>query len=375
MKKIVAWVFVLAVVVALVAMRVRNSGEENPTRSIEQIHAEEGVPVDVATVREGTVTVTREIVGEVVGYRHSVLRASGDYKVAGVQASEGQKVRRGDRLLSYDVGVAPDNLARLAQAREAYENARRQVARLEPLFQEGAVAESDLDAARTQLAIAEADLRNARLEIEVVSPIDGVVTAVAVRSGDVVESGDVIAQVAVLDSVRVEARVGAGSAGELRLGAPVTVLARGTQEIAGLGGRVSRVALAADPDTRLFAAEATLRNPNGTLRPGQIVTLAVVVDQVAGVAVLPLSAVLGDEAARSGDTCAVYVVRDGVARRTVVSAGSVADVALEARAGVEVGDRVVVFGANRLADGVKTRLHRVDGELVDPAAQLGEGAR
>lgn len=383
MKKIVIWIVVVVVIAAIVYARVGRRGGENPARSVEEIHAAEGVPVDVVTVRTGTVTVLREVTGMVSGIRQSTLRASGEYKIAEVVILEGERVRRGQTLVRYDTDISPDRMARLDQVTEAYENAKRQVDRLEPLFEEGAIAESELDAARTVLAIAEADLRNARLELEVVSPLDGVATLIAVRAGDAVESGDVVAQVAILDSVRVDADVSGETVRELRAGAHVfrgdSFAGRGARPDAteGADGRITRVSLGANPDTRLFGIEAVLDNSDGLLRPGLVITLNAVVDRVGPVTVMPRLAILGDEAVIPGSTHDVFVVEDDVAVRKTVEVGQMEEDLVEVVSGVADGDRVVVFGANRLTDGAKTRFHRIDGKLLaeesgGPAAAEGE---
>lgn len=360
MKKALVGIAIVAVIVTAVALRVARRAGGEPARSIEEIHAAEGVPVDVVTARSGSITVTREIVGEVLGARQSVLRASDDYKIAEVLVHEGERVRRGQTLVRYDVDVSPDNMARLAQVQETYDNAKRQVDRLEPLFEQGAVAESELDAARTRLAIAAADLRNARLELEVVSPIDGVAVLVPVARGDAVASGEVVAQVALLDSVRVVADVSGATAREITKGDPVRPADVGDHP----AGRITRVALAADPDTRLFRVEAVMSNPGRRLQPGAVVTLVVTLSEVGPVTVVPQAAVLGAEAAQKGKTVDVFVVRGGAAHKTAVEVGEVTEDSFEARSGVSEGDHVVVFGANRLDEGTKTRLHRVDGQLV-----------
>jgi membrane fusion protein (multidrug efflux system) len=366
MKKIVIWIVVVVVIAAIVYTRVGKRGEETPARSIGEIHAAEGVPVDVVTVRTGTVTVVREVTGVVQGIRQSTLRASGAYKIADVVAREGDRVRRGQTLIRYDTVISPDHMARLDQVTEAYENAKRQVDRLEPLFEEGAIAESELDAARTALAIAQADLRNARLELEVVSPLDGLATLIAVRSGDVVDVGDVVAQVAILDSVRVEADVSGEVVREVRAGAPVILEERFAAGRAAdrVDGRITRVSLGANPDTKLFRVEAVLDNADGLLRPGLMVTVNAVIDRVGPVTVMPRLAILGDESVVPGSTHEVFAVNDGVAHRRTVEVGQVEDEVVEVVSGVTDGDKVVVFGANRLKDGVKTRFHKIDGTLI-----------
>ncbi|MCK5406333.1 MAG: efflux RND transporter periplasmic adaptor subunit [Candidatus Krumholzibacteria bacterium] len=381
MKKIVIWVVVIVVVAAIVYSRVGNRSNEAPARSIGEIHAAEGVPVDVITVRTGKITVLREITGLVSGIRQSTLRASGDYKIAKVVTREGERVRRGQTLIRYDTAISPDRMARIDQVRESYENAQRQVDRLEPLYKEGAISESDLDAARTALAIAEADLRDARLELAVASPIDGVATLIAVRAGDSVESGDVVAQVAILDSVRIEADVSGEAVRELRSGAQVylsefAAVQSAQYEAERADGRITRVSLGANPDTRLFRVEAVLDNADRSLRPGQVATLEAVVDRVGPVTVMSRLAILGDEAVVPGSVHDVFVVDDGVAVRKSVEIGQSEEDVVEVVSGLANGDKVVVFGANRLKDGMKTKLHKVDGVLItdqNAGAAAGEG--
>lgn len=367
MKKLLIWVVVIVVVAAIVYSRVARRDGEATARSIEEVHAEEGVPVDVVTVRTGTITVVREITGEVSGIRQSTLRSSGAYKIAEVRVQEGERVRRGQTLLRYDVDVSPDRMARLDQAREAYENARRQVDRLEPLYREGAIAESELDAARTALAIAQADLRDARLELEVVSPLDGIATLVAVRAGDAVDAGDVVAQVAILDSVRVEADVSGETVREVEGGDLVILEERFVPGRAAdrIDGRITRVSLGANPDTRLFRVEAILDNADRTLRPGLTVTLDVIVARVGPVTVMPRSAIVDEREVVPRSEHEVFTVNGDVANLTAVEIGQVSDDLVEVLSGPGNGDRVVVFGGNRLEDGAKVRFHRVDGELVE----------
>lgn len=371
MKRALIWIAVVAVVGVAIAMRVTRGGDGPAARSIAEIHAQEGVPVDVMTVRSGTITVVREVAGVVSGVRQSVLRAPGDYKIENVLVREGQRVKRGQTLIRFDTDISPDRMARLAQAREAYDNAKRQVDRLEPLFKQGAVAESELDAARTQLAISEADLRDARLELEIVSPINGIATLVAVRSGDAVESSDVLAQVAVLDSVRVDADVSGETVSDLRAGQPVYFDRMAIGEAAA-PGTLTRVALGANPDTRLFSVEATMNNIND-LRPGLVVTLQVIVDRVGPVPVMNESALVVDEAPVPGGQYDVWAVVDGKAERTTVGVGQSSEGLIEVRSGLNEGDRVVVFGANRLKQGAKVRLHRIDGEMPAGADTVNEG--
>jgi membrane fusion protein (multidrug efflux system) len=111
--------------------------------------------------------------------------------------------------------------------------------------------------------------------------------------------------------------------------------------------------------------EAILDNADRILRPGLTVTLEVIVDRASPVTVMPHAAVVDERAVVRGSEHEVFVVADGTASLKKVEVGRVADEMVEVVSGVTDGDRVVVFGANRLKDGEKAKLHRVDGKLVE----------
>ena len=378
MKRLMIGLAIVAVVVIVIAWRIASRQETAPAQGIEEIQAEQGIPVDAVTVSRDVLTVTREISGEVSGWRQTNLSPAADRKVGSVHVREGDRITRGAVILSFDVSTSPDQMTQLAQLEEAQQNAERQVNRLRPLFEKGAISESDLDAAQTRLVMAEASLRDARLQVDMVSPISGIVTLVAVSPGDAVVAGQTVAQVASLDSMRVTAAVAAEVARELRPGAearvtlgraggaPEPLTAAGTP--GAITGRLTRVALGADPTTRLYTVEAVLANPARHLRPGEYVTLAVATSRVPDALILPRIALIGETEAAAGAAQQVYRVRDGRAELCDIRLGVVTEDVVQATEGLEAGDRVVIFGANRLQNGAKVRFHELDGTLMKAPA-------
>jgi membrane fusion protein (multidrug efflux system) len=360
MKKIILTVGLVLVFLGLVWIRIASQSAEPTAKGIEEVQAEEGIPVDVVTVSRDSLIVTLPLVGQVSGWRQSDLTASGDYKVESVFVKEGDRVEPGQLLLRYDIETSPDR-SRLRQAREAWENARRQYERLQALYDEGALAESQLDDARTRLRVARADYESALREVEVLAPISGIVTLVAVRPGDVVAFAEPLLQIAVLDSVRVTASVSQTTASLIRPGA----LARAR----GITGRVVSRSLGADPDSRLFRIEMVLPNPGGLFRPGETVACLVEVSRLEQVVTLPREALLGRTDPRPGVRTEVYVVEEGLARRRQIVLGEATEDRVAVREGLVPGEIVVVFGANRLREGAKVKIHRLDGRLVNRRAE------
>lgn len=329
---------VLVAFTALVVVRVMQAtAERDPVPTVEQIRQDRGVSVAVASVEEGPLEVWREHSGTVSGSQEAVVRARTGDRIADVPVTVGQSVRRG-QVLVRQAGETAD--ARVRQADTARLQAERHVARMRPLYEAGAISDQEWDSATTQLELAEADLAAARDPLVLTSPLTGVVTGVPARPGMIPEAGDALVRVADLSRFVVYLRVSAVQAEEIRQGQPARLVNR---EVL---GRVRRVALQADPETRLVEVEvefpADARLILGTLARVQI--------QVAS---RPDAVSVPRDAVRDG--MAWVVGDDDRASRRPLTLGIETRDRIEVLAGVRPGDRVVVEGASRLSEGALVR--------------------
>ncbi len=158
-----------------------------------------------------------------------------------VAVEEKQAVKKGDLLAELR---ADDQRAAIAEARarvaEADADIRLyeiEVGRAQRLVRQKVEAqanadraERNLDAARARRSTGEAEVRRLEAELaksRILSPIDGVVIAKRVHTGETVDAGAALLEVADLKRVRIEAEVDEFDAGRIALGAAVTVRAEG----------------------------------------------------------------------------------------------------------------------------------------------------
>jgi RND family efflux transporter MFP subunit len=149
-------------------------------------------------------------------------------------------------------------------------------------------------------------------------------------------------------------------------GAPDVLLARlkvgmsltlSTEALAGsFSGRITSIASAADPRSRVFDVEVTFPNPGLRLKPGMIVTI-----QLAGakavvnpLPTVPLSAIVRSKTDQNGYS--VFVVEEqaggkAISRVRPVTLGGALNDSIIVNSGVRAGDRIVVTGATLIADG------------------------
>jgi membrane fusion protein, multidrug efflux system len=339
---------VLSAMIAIVVVRIlQASAEREAAPTVETLRVEGGVPVTTSPTVEGPLEVWREFSGTVAGVREGVVRARTTDQISAVPVSVGQSVRQGQVL----VRQAGETIqARLRQAETARQQAQRAVDRLRPLHEAGALSDQEWEDALTRLDLASADLSAAGEALSLTSPLSGVVTEVIARPGMVPSTGDPLVRVADLSQLVVFVRVSAAQAMEMRQGLPARVAETGVT------GRVRRVALQADPATRLVEVEIEFPRGSGLI-PGTLATAEVRVAARERAIHVPRAAV------RDGRVWVVDENRRAVSRE--VTPGVTAGDRIEIASGLQPGDQVVVDGASLLSPDALVRV--VGGEQGAPA--------
>jgi RND family efflux transporter MFP subunit len=303
---------------------------------------------------------------KVGGYVESVAKAPGiDGKPRILQ--EGDAVRAGMVLASIRPTDYQQKLteaeASVAQATASVAQADLDLDRTAKLAASGSVAQAELDgvktkrdAARAALAGAKARVDEARTAVSDVnlrSPLDGVVLRRTVEVGALAAPGSVGFSVADTSSVKVIFGVPDTVLPRVRLGASQAVT---TEAFAGaeFHGRISRIAESADAKSRVFEVEISIPNEDGRLKTGMVAALSL--DALAGAQVaplVPLAAIVRspDHAGRF----AVFVVDDAsgkpLARAREVELGEYLGRVIPVKQGLGGGERIVVQGAGLLSDG------------------------
>lgn len=241
----------------------------------------------------------------------------------------------------------------LEATRAAYASARTDSQRIEALFAQGAVSRQTLDHTRAACDAVRAQFLTARRAACKDTPVAGVVTAVLVEAGDLVDAGQPLVTVAAVDSIRVPLELSGDERALVRVGQPARLALSGG---GGLVGRVARAAFSADGESRLFAVDLVLANPDQALRPGSLVTPEILVAEERDLPLVPDAAVVRED----GRTF-LYVLEEAGgelrARRREVTLGIAADDRVAVAAGLEPGERVVVAGQNRLDGGARVAVH------------------
>jgi RND family efflux transporter MFP subunit len=337
---------------ALLAAACGSNGAPPPAATVAAAGVSIG-PESVVTVTTGEIRTGPLLSGELRAAREATVRAKMAGSVLEVRVEEGQPVQRGAVIARIEARPLQDALTSSQSAVRSAEQtlavAEREAERTTSLVKGGALAERDLELARSAVTGAQAQLADARARLAsvrqqlddavVTAPIGGVVSGRPVNAGDVVSPGALIATVIDPSSMMLEASVPSEALAALKLGTPVEFAVRGYPGQT-FDGHIERIAPAADPVTRQVTIFVDVPNTRGQLVAGLFAEGRVTSERRTAV-VVPATAVDA-----SGQSPWVLRLRDGKAERVAVRIGARDDRAerLEILSGVAAGD-VLLAGA------------------------------
>jgi len=308
------------------------------------------VPVRVRIVAPADERVTKTYTGSLEGERQAVLNSKIAEAVAEIRVKEGDEVKAGQVLVTLDKSGP---VSAYAQTESVYKNAEKTYNKMKYLFEQGAVSEIQYDGARTDFEVARANFEVARQLVEIQSPIDGTVTSIAVRRGDNLSQGQVVATVATTQRLRVRFEVKSGDVHLMKVGDTVHVTSESANRTA--AGVVRSVAQSADPFTRAFEVEAMFDNADHAFRPGTFVRIELTVESLKDVLAIPRASVLA-----TSDGNIVYVVSNGAVARKMIELGMEMEGKVVVESGLVPGDTLVTLGQNYLDQDTKVNVTAVD---------------
>ncbi len=274
----------------------------------------------------------------------------------------GDRVTKGERLAELDT---PELDQQVSQAAAQVEQARANVVlgkvaldRWKKLFSQDSVARQDLDTKQNAYdtavaaqAAAEANLKQLQAMTafkNVEAPFDGVITARNVDIGNLVNSGSsgvALFSMAVTDPLRVFVDVPQAYVKMIHVGSEVPVA---QAELPGqvFKAVVTYVAGAIDVATRSLRIELMLHNPDGRLKPGTYVQIALPLAP-AGAVAIPANALLF----RAEGPNVAVVDKSGIVRLQPITIARDRGASLEVTQGVTTSDDIVLNPPDSIADG------------------------
>lgn len=357
-------VVIVLILLAIGALRtvVANIMQSRSVAQTTQQNAKQYVDVVTPKQTDGSAGVT-VLPGTLRGYVESPIFARATGYLLHRYVDIGARVQEGQLLAELDTPEIDQELAQAVAQRDQIQSslglAKSSYERWQQLRQRDAVSQQELDERQStysqdvaNLAAAEANVKRLR-QLEsfkrIVAPFAGVVTQRNVDVGDLIDAGSgtsrALFALAQSDPLRVFVQLPQAYAQNIKVGEDVVV----TQaELPGqqFNGRITHISGAIDVPTRSLQVEVMLRNPDGKLRPGAYVQVALPSGARAQLTV-PGNALLF----RAEGPRVAVVDNDGVVHLHKVTIAQDLGQTLEIESGVEPNDRVIINPSDSIEDG------------------------
>ncbi|NMT64305.1 efflux RND transporter periplasmic adaptor subunit [Marinobacter orientalis] len=277
-------------VVWMVTGEVKVAREEVPEQAPGDRAAAPSVQVDLLQARlyEPALMVQ----GQLEPWRTVSVGARISGTVEELMVEQGDRVREGDVLLRLSEdgrGTAVE------QWRSRIRKLEADLSAAERLRARDLASESEVLTLQSELAVAKAELARARLAMDHLTPrapFVGTVNRRDVDLGDLVQVGSPLLELVRVDRLKATGQIPQQSVGNVEEGQKVSVRSLDGDT---LEGRVSFVATAADRETRSFAVEVTVENPERKRVAGGSATLRISLPEVRAMFISPAYLSLDDD--------------------------------------------------------------------------------
>ncbi len=327
-----------------------------------------GGPTRVSTVAASAedMPIERRTIGTISSPSNLSVTTETTGLVTEILVKDGADVKAGDVLVRLDSRIAEATVekdqAALARDQATLENAKQTAARQQKLLSNEAVSQQSLEDANAAVktAAATVDVDQATLKSDLVTldqktiraPFDGRLGAFNVVIGSYVQPQTAIVRLTRLDPLYASFAVSESDASLVRTaqaaGKPIKVSVAPLGSNDTFNGTVDFIDASVDTASGTFIARATLHGVADKLIPGQSIAVMAAIGSTPVVSV-PTVAL---QATQQGNIVYVVGADNTVAVRPVTVALSAGDRS-GVTDGIKAGERVVVEGQVRLAEGMK----------------------
>lgn len=267
-----------------------------------------------------------------------------------VLVNEGQAVGRGQLIAEMDDTQARNLLigaeAQMNQANDAIE-------RYKMLHDNGSLPEvqwveiqSKVAQAKSQLEVAKKNLADCRLT----APVSGIVGKKLVGAGETAMPSQAIVTILDISSVKVKVAVPEAEISAISASTPSTIAVEAAQATVN-GGRIEK-GIQADALTHTYDVRINVQNAGRKLLPGMVASVKFIAEGSQSISAksLPVTTV---QKAADGSLFVWTVAKDSTAHRSKVSIGETNGNHVAIKDGLDMGQRIVTEGYQKLSEGTK----------------------
>ena len=334
----------IILIVSIVALYACGGSQGSADQSQTETSQNAAVLVKVQTVGEQPVEQLTELTGNIEAYKVNYIAPTIPGRIDNILVEVGDRVRSGQLLVRMDK-------TNLVQAQLQLTNAERELRRVNELFKSGSATQQQLDQLTSQVDVLRETVRNLAENVDLLSPIDGVITARSFDAKNIYGGAQPILTVMQIAPVKIMVNISEVHFPTVKAGMEVRVKLDVYPD-RDFTGKISNIYPTIDQMSRTFRAEVTIANADMAIRPGMFARVELNFGTLNRV-VVPDIAIIRQPGT---NTRYLFAIENGLARRRDVQLGRLIGNSYEVISGIDAGSQVVIAGQSRLLDQTPVRI-------------------
>ena len=339
------------VVVAFTTLALAGCVGNKTKSSVEGVLTQQtAVLTKVAPVENVEVAQTVDFTTTLLPYKKTFITPQMALRIDEIRVDVGDHVKEGELVATLDRNQYNQTSAQL-------KNAKQNLARMRSVYEAGGVSRSQIDELETSVSVLEENIANLERNIELRSPIDGVITGRYNEPGDLftmggnADGGVGVLQVMQINRLKAIVALSEQYYPQIYKGMKVKVMAEVYPDKE-FEGEVNIVYPAINATTHTFNVEVLVPNAKEVLRPGMFARTEFNMGSRKSL-VVPDVAV---QKQMGVNDRYVYVIKDGVAERRIVTLGRQVGQQVEILSGVTEGEEVAITALSKIKNGTSVEV-------------------
>ncbi|RLA02952.1 MAG: efflux transporter periplasmic adaptor subunit [Gammaproteobacteria bacterium] len=307
------------------------------------------IPVRAERATVGTIDATYGTTASLEAAAEATVAARVSGIVTAVFVEEGDYVEAGQPLAQLDIEKLELELKRATANLSQISN---DLQRNNKVYKKKLISSESYDRVKFQYDAQKAATDLAKLNLEyatIRAPISGVVAMRYIKQGNLLGQNDAAFHITDLSEIHGVLHIPESEKAELVVGQVAYVAVEAAR--LPFKGEIQRISPVIDKDSGTIRVTVSLRDESAVLRPGMFSRVSVIYDTHQKAILVPIDSVVSED-----DEVAVFVVKDGIAYKQIVSIGFSNANHVEILSGIEANDMVITRGQRNLRNETNVEL-------------------
>ena len=341
--KSVLFIIIVIIIVGLILYPKLKQEENQPSMASPQ---EKSItPVEAKIINPERIENVIRVTGAIIANESVALNIEISGKIEKIYFQEGQRVKKGDLLLTINDDEIVAQLERLKYTQKLNEDMEY---RMRQLLEKEAISREEYDISLTTLNTTLSDIKEREARIakhKLYAPFEGIIGLRQISEGSYITSSDLIANIYNINPIKIEFSVPGKYTSIVNKGDSINFKVEASENV--FIGTIYAVEPRIDPRTRTLQIRAICNNDKELLIPGQFANIDYILNVLPDALMVPSESLIPELNGHK-----IFTYKNGQVNQEIVNIGIRTEKDVQITQGINPGDTVITTGILQIRQGM-----------------------